>query len=360
MKRIGGWALTLVLSGVACSKSGGSTTPERDAATAGADAGADTSPDVPGDAPVKLEPAMNTKPFNDGVYLRARWAPVTGAVEGLQRFWPSRATSYYAGFDPDPEYMAFRSTDGQLFYGNSFYGVHIDDSATGPDTEIPTPPCVHQAGTPFLINNVFGPIAFDGQGRLYYQCLGIRRGNGELQPGQPAGLAGVLPDGRKVVIISDPNGDPTSYRFAAMAPDGQILSELNLGYPPPYVPNPDSFTANGNDAFVLVTHIEYDANMDPYDVELVGYRLDAQSRWLKVRTVPYVRQGRYWDLLLSDGTILSWSENQPDPGSQIIAFLPDGTQRTVWHLADSPGAYFSPPQMVVGPREPSGPSLRQE
>ena len=86
-------------------------------------------------------------------------APSCGA-DALERFWPTRATVYYSGFDCSTNYFVFRPTDGQLFYHSIAEGILVD-GAGSMDDAVPTPPCT---------TSVEGAFGFDGQGRLYYRC----------------------------------------------------------------------------------------------------------------------------------------------------------------------------------------------
>jgi hypothetical protein len=318
-------------------------------------AGCGTSP---GDPP--LPAAVNTVPFTGGVYFVGSWQQEAG----LQRFWPTRATNYYAGFQPlaNP-YFVFRPSDGQLFYGFQPYGVFVDDSATAPDSMVPTPPC---APTPtsggFLSGNFELPFGFDGQDNLYYYCNDVQR-NGQPIIGPPPGFfyVGVLADGRLVVSITDGTGDPNTATFAAMSADGQILSTLDHGVPPPYELLPESITVQGNDAFMLVAGLGYDSLMTLCATELYAYRLDPQSNWLPVRSIPIGCGDPNVHIVLSDGTVLMSNIDAADSSPLVTAYLPDGTKRVAWRLADSPGAAGDAvTTMVVGPRDPMGPSLRQE
>lgn len=317
------------------------------------------NPDAAGspDAASLLTPPVNTVPFLGGVYFVGQWA---NDADGLQRFWPTRAANYYAGFQDSPEFFAFRPTDNQLFYSYFPHGIRIDDSATGPDTHVATPPCLLEDATS-PDEQITPPFGFDGQGTLYYMCgVDLRRGDGELVT-TPAALRGVLADGRAVMLLEDANGDPNTLRYGAIARDGTVLSDLRLPFPPFY--EPLNVTVQGNDAFVLLSRIEYRSDMTRYNAELVGYRLDAQSRWLFVRSVPIDLEGLWTQIMISDGTILMYDfeENGTSPLSgRVIAFPPDGTQRVAWRQSDSPGLYFLTPKLVVGPAEPSGPSVQPE
>lgn len=145
-----------------------------------------------------------------------------------------------------------------------------------------------------------------------------------------------------------------------MAPDGSIISRLDHGVPPPYELLPESVTVQGNDAFVLVAALGQDSLMVSCPTELHAFRLDPQSNWLPVRSIPIACGEGVFQIVLSDGTVLIWNlDSSGDPS--VTAHLPDGTHRVAWRLADSPGAAPTGlDQLPVGPLEPSGPSLRQE
>lgn len=322
------------------------------------DAGREAMPEAGGDAPALLTAPVNTVPFTGGVYFAATLE--TGDM-GLQRFWPTRSPSYYTGFQDFAQLFAFRPTDNQLFYSHFAYGIRVDDSATAPDSQVPTPPCVPVDGDPFLSDPI-GNFGFDGQGTLYYNCNGVRRGNGDLVNGL-SNFFDVLADGRMLMVIEDVSGDPSAVHYGVVGPDGTVLSELRL--PSTSYLEPDSDTVQGNDAFVVLSRIAYRADMSTYHAELVCYRLDPQSRWLFVRSVPLDVDGFTSNpLLLADGTILMFGYDDMDPLSALVtAFPPDGTRRVAWRQADSRGiAGFSPalPTLIIGPAEPSGPSVRPE
>jgi hypothetical protein len=312
------------------------------------------TPDA-GDAP--LEPAVNTVPFTGGVYFVGMWQQEVG----LQRFWPTRATTHYAGFQslPNP-YFVFRPSDGQLFYAFEPYGVFVDDSATAPDSMLPTPPCAPAPTSGGILSGNFElPFGFDGQDRLHYYCDGVRR-DGELIMPPPPGFfyAAVLADGRMVVRIPDLDADPSTERLAAVAPDGRILSQLDDGLPPRHELLAESITVQGNDAFVLVARLEPPTLCR---TELIAYRLDAQSSWLRMRTIPIQCNDIYAQMLLSDGTVLMWTIDTADASPRVTAYLPDGSKRLAWWLADSPGAgATSFATMLPGPRDPASPSLRPD
>jgi hypothetical protein len=252
-----------------------------------------------------------------------------------------------------------RPTDNQLFYSYFPYGIRIDDSATASDSHVATPPCLPVDANGMLNDSIPPPFGFDGQGTLYYVCgSDLRRGNGELVK-SPSDLFGVLADGRAVVLLEDENDDPNTLRFAAIARDGTVLSELPF-FPPSYLPL--TVTVQGNDAFVLLSRVAYHSDMSPYTAEFLGYRLDPQSHWLFVRSVPVDLYGLWTQIMISDGTILMYDldVNASPLSGRVTAFPPDGTQRVAWREADSPGLLSANVKLVVGPAEPSGPSVQPE
>ena len=172
----------------------------------------------------------------------------------------------------------------------------------------------------------------------------------------------MLADGRMLVRIADTTTDPIIERFAAMAPDGQVLSVLDHDLPPLHELLVERSTVQGNDAFVLVARLGYDSQMGASQTELIAYRLDPQSNWLRMRSIPLKNDvDGYADLVLSDGTVLMWTAAYRGGSPRVTAYLPDGTKRVAWRLSDSPGAGITGFRtLLVGPREPSGPSLRQE
>ncbi len=316
--------------------------------------GSTTAPEKP------TEPAVNTVPFTGGVYFVGFWGPQVPEVVGLQRLWPTRATNYYAGFRAEANpYFVFRPSDDQLFYAFEPYGVFVDDSVSEPDSGFPTPPCAPSTTAGGLVGNFELPFGFDGQNRLHYFCDGVRR-DGELITGPEPGFFydRVLADGRMLVHTIDTSTGFAIDNYGAMAPDGHILSALDPGFPPPYELVFDAATVQGNDAFVLVRRLAYDSQMQVSPTEYVAFRLDPQSKWLRMRSIPVSAlrdYGGYIRLILSDGTVLTW-DNDPS----VTAYLPDGTKRVVWRLRDSPRVVGGPGALVVGPREPSGASLLSE
>ena len=80
-----------------------------------------------------------------------------------------------------------------------------------------------------------------------------------------------------------------------------------------------------------------------------------------MRRVPTKRRGS-WNLGISDGTIFL---REHDPATtfddRIVAFPPGADERVVWREAEAPvvRAHIGD-QMLVGPAEASGPSVKME
>ena len=286
----------------------------------------------------------DTLPFTDGIYVLGTTHEGLAGNEALQRFWPTRAPTYYADFE-DASHFVFR-LDGQLHYRGDG-GIFIDDKVGSADTLIRTPPCGE------FVDRSFG---FDAAGVLHYRCFDtLRRGNGE-RLATIADLVAVLADGRVVV-----QPDKDRARYAVVTPAGQITAELDpaetlVGYVGAV---PRAATVIGNNAFVMFERV-----LQMRDVEFVVYRLDESSRWHLVRRLPLPKTDFRWSwaLPVSDGTVFVLED---DPTTtfdmQIVAFRPDGTYAIVWREVEAPRVRIhGSSQLVIGPLTPSGPSLLPE
>jgi hypothetical protein len=293
------------------------------------------------------EPGVaNTLPFSDGVYLQGTTSEGLCGTDALQRFWPTKEKTYYYGFNCYADLYQFRPSDWQLFYEATFSGILIDDSTTGTDTLVPTPPCGE---------SVFGKFGFDGAGTMYYMCSGsVRRGNGESVTGASA-LAAVLADGRMVVTRASPTG---SARFELVDPSGTTVSTLDLSkeFVGTLSALPNACTVSGNDAFLLLSRSQ---GQEP--LEMVVYRLTADSKWLLVRRVTTKRSGLA-NLVISDGTVFVREDDPTSTfGERIVAFPSGGSETIVWREDEAPvvRAHIGD-QMLVGPANAQGPSVKPE
>jgi hypothetical protein len=288
--------------------------------------------------------AQNTVPFTGGVYFHGTTVQATSGYDALERFWPTRATSYYTGFEDTAQYFAFRPTDYQLYYLAAFTGLHIDDSPTKVDTLVPTPPCTDAAGVN-SVDFVQRSLGFNGTGGLYYECNGHFMRDG-VEVGNGFGvIGGVLADGRVITV------DAVTSNYVVKSERGDTVSLLAPEPSDLLFPLVAGTTVQGNDGFVLYTRDEK---------EYVVYRVDAQSQWLFVRRVTARYSGTAFQAL-SDGTILVLDYEAASPDTLIRAFLPDGSERVVWREADSPVVHeHGGPQLFVGPLEAHGPSVVAE
>jgi len=302
--------------------------------------------------------ATNTLPFTGGVYVVSTINEKYSPNKALHQVWPNDAAPFYAGFSFDAERFAFRPTDNQLFYVSPSDGVRIDDAVDEKDTNVPTPPC-QSAEPPFFGHEHlnWSALGFDGQGVVYYECEGLRRGSGELVD-PLMGMSAVLADGRYVRVIGD-GTDPAAFGFAAFAPDGTMLSKLTPSTELEGVgPIGPATTVAGNDAFVLFNRADVTTGFQT-SIELLAYRLDAQSQWLPVvrRATPHYG---IENTILSDGTILVLeSDDRPATQGhwQVTAVLPDGSERVAWRDRES-NVTAGLGGLVVGPRQPTGPSVQ--
>jgi hypothetical protein len=286
------------------------------------------------------EPAINTVPFEGGVYAAITPDSLSNGV--VRRFWPTDGGREYSGFRLGALYFGFRPTDGQLFYMQLGSGIYIDDAIDDQDTVIPTPPCVLLPGDPFPMQQVTPIFGFDGQGTLHYDCdAAISRGDG-IVIHSPAGFSAVLADGR--VLLVEGNDDPWSTHFVVRSATGELLTSLEL---PLHEPLFRTATVQGNDAFVLLArHEDMMVELDPV-FDLVMYRLDPSSKWLPMRTVSRPPWRDY--LPLSDGTILSFYDKSLDDRTPVVtAWLPDGRTDVIWEA--DPEDRRTANSILVGPQ----------
>jgi hypothetical protein len=66
-----------------------------------------------------------------GVYLLGTTSPGACGADALERIWPTRATSYYTGFDCYATLYQFRTIDDQLFYDSLNMGMRLDGAGAG-------------------------------------------------------------------------------------------------------------------------------------------------------------------------------------------------------------------------------------
>jgi hypothetical protein len=339
--------LTVAATLLSC---GGKSLSSRDAGTGGTggmvDGGNGGTGAIVTDAGAGTDGAANTIPFTGGVYMVGTTSPGSCGADAVERIWPSPATVYYYGFDCLAYWFQFRPTDNQLFYQDDAMGVFMD-VAGSTDTLIQTPPCG---------NAVARVIAFDGQGRLYYQCsYQVLRGNGELVADNVQLLAGALGDGR--AIVTRQISTPSSFRFEVVGPGGTTVSVLDAdallgGISAAF---PTATTTVGNDGFVMIQ------KLDGPSPEVVIFHLDAQSRFTQVRRFP-VEEIKTWSLVISDGTVLMSGYTTDGTAFHIIAYPPNSNAPIeIWrdgasHVVHEDGAV----QLLVGPFDATGPSVRLE
>ncbi len=293
--------------------------------------------------------STSTIPFSGGVYMTATAYGSSCDGMALERFWPTRASVYYCGLDQSGYWFQFRPTDDQLFYQEDGIGLLMDVAGSPSDTLVPSPPCG---------NTIARVIAFDGQGRVYYQCsYQVFRGNGELMADNVELLAGVLADGRVIVVRQTETSLP---RFEVVGPNGTNLSVLDAegmvgGIAAAF---PTATTTVGNDGFVMIEKLN-----DPAPPEVVIYHLDAQSRFSQVRRF-VVADIATWSLVISDGTVFMREQAAPDTSDiHIIAYPPNSNWPTeVWREGDSPVLHSvgGSSQMLIGPLDATGPSVVSE
>jgi hypothetical protein len=359
VQRSGSGILVFVLvAAMSLSCSGGGSQSSRDAATggtggptgdgSGGSVGTGGSPTDAGAVATGTDGSTSTIPFSGGVYMAATSYGSSCSGLSLERFWPTRATVYYCGFDQLGYWFQFRPTDDQLFYQDDGTGL-LMDVAGWTDTLVPSPPCG---------NTIARVIAFDGQGRLYYQCSNqVFRGNGELVADNVQLLAGVLGDGRVIVTRLT---QTSSLRFEVVGPGGTNLSALDAegmlgGIASAF---PTATTTVGNDGFVMVQKLN-----DPAPPEVVVYHLDAQSRFSLVRRF-VVADIATWTLVISDGTVFMREQAAPDTSDiHIIAYPPTSNWPVeIWREGDSPVLHSlgGTSQMLLGPLDAKGPSVVSE
>lgn len=291
-----------------------------------------------------------TIPFSGGVYFVGSLSPGACGADALERFWPTRATVYYTGFGCNANWFQFRATDEQLTYDDLSMGIRIDGAGNA-DPVVPTPPCG---------DSIMRRYGYDGQGTLYYQCSNtLLRGNGQTYTTDIVSLSGVLADGR--VIVERPIATPSGGQFQVVAPDGSTASVLDAdGVLGGFFAAPvDATTTTGNDGFVVVSH-QADQNVPA--TEMVVFHLDPASRWSLVRRFPS-SDTLTGVLVISDGTVFVQEEVPTTGDEHIVAYLP-GSTTPVEVVTDTSSPKVSlgggVPEMLVGPRDATGPSVVSE
>ena len=119
---------------------------------------------------------------------------------------------------------------------------------------------------------------------------------------------------------------------------------------------PNACTVSGNDAFLLLSRSQ---GQEP--LEMVVYRLTADSKWLLVRRVTTKRSGLA-NLVISDGTVFVREDDPTSTfGERIVAFPSGGSETIVWREDEAPvvRAHIGD-QMLVGPANAQGPSVKPE
>jgi hypothetical protein len=284
------------------------------------------------------------------VYVLGTSAPGACGGDALERIWPTRATSYYTGFDCYATLFQFRTTDDQLFYDSLNMGMRIDGAGAA-DAVFPTPPCADE------VDENFG---FDGQGRLHYLCINtLMRGNGETIATNVGRLFGVLADGR-TIIVNDAVTNTAGAAYQVLGTDG---AAINLLVPEPatsIVTAPiykAAATTAGKDAYALVARFN-----DPDPSEVLVYHLDPQSHWALLRTVVGPDSTNGYFLALPDGTVLNRRDDATTGNNHIVAYLPgSNTPQEIWKSGDSPTVVsHTGVQLLMGPLEATGPSVHTE
>jgi hypothetical protein len=283
-----------------------------------------------------------------GVYLLGTTSPGACGGDALERIWPTRATSYYTGFDCYATLYQFRTTDDQLFYDSLNMGMRVD-GAGATDAVWPTPPCADE------VDENFG---FDGQGRLHYLCINtLMRGDGETIATNVGRLFGVLADGR-TIVANDLVTNTAGAAYQVLGPDG---AAINLLVPDPAIGGiagpiyKAAATTAGNDAYALVGRFN-----DPQEVLL--YHLDPQSHWELLRTVVGPDPTNGYFLALPDGTVLNRRDDSTSGNNHVVAYPPGSdTPQEIWKSGDSPTVVsHTGVQLLMGPLEATGPSVQRE
>jgi hypothetical protein len=284
-----------------------------------------------------------------GVYMLGTTSPGACGGDALERIWPSRATSYYTGFDCYATQYGFRATDDQLFYDSLNMGMRVDVAGSA-DPVVATPPCADE------VDQNFG---FDGQGRLYYLCSNtLLRGNGETVATNVTRVFGVLADGR-TIVTSDLSTNTAGAVFQVISPAGEnvnlLIPDASVGgttYPVGH----SAATTVGNDGFVLVARVN-----DPDPPQVLVYHLDPQSHWELLRPVVGLDPS-FYSLGLSDGTVIARGDDPQTGNNHIIAYLPGSdTPQEIWKGGDSPVVFsHTGTQLLMGPMDATGPSVMTE
>lgn len=259
-------------------------------------------------------------PFHGGVYFEGTLSEGNSERNAVAQVWPKARSSYFTGFGTYGRRCVFRPTDDALLYHDLVRGIVLNGSSPTTEDDVVqlTPPCGDRVGEDF---------GFDGSDQLHYRCdNALRRGNGELIARGVAILAGVIGDGRSVVVPEAP-----SAAYAVLAVDGTELGRL---YPADSFAGhitllPLASTTRASTAYVAFLR-QYEAG-----AEVVVYVIDEESRFRLLRRAPVNGVGSA-QLVVSDGTFFVREYDPTSSGDErVYAYLPDGSRRVVWREAET-------------------------
>lgn len=259
-------------------------------------------------------------PFDGGIYFEGTLSEGSAERDAVTQIWPKPRSTYFTGFGTYAGRCLFRPGDDALLYHDLVRGIVLNGSSTTTEDDVVqlTPPCGDRVGDDF---------AFDGSRQLHYRCADtLRRGNGELIARGVATVAGVIGDGRSVVVPEAP-----SAAYAVLAADGTELGRL---YPA------DSFTGHitllprATTARASTAYVAFLREYEP-GAEVVVYVIDEESRFRLLRRAPVNGIGSA-QLVVSDGTFLVREYDPTSSGDQrVYAYLPGGSKRVVWREAET-------------------------
>ncbi len=304
--------------------------------------------------PCRDDTLLNTATPTQAAYVAAN--SITQCADGsLHQVWPTSSPAAVPFRECDADVYRIRRTDEKIFYGAGLPHGIFGASANADPLLLPTPPCDDQSHNAFDLDHV---IDFDARGVLHYRCKNaLFRGAGELVAGSVFALAGVLDDGRSIVVRGmDGNGSGSQY--AVISKTGEELSR----FPPPgmFVGNPtvtgalplsEATSIEGDVAYVALGR-RYYPDGETSRSEVMIYEVDAYSIWRFVR-----RLEANWNagdplVVFADGTLLLLTADPDSQSSQqrLVEYLPNNTTRTAWRESSAGFKLAFDAQLIVGPR----------
>lgn len=289
----------------------------------------------------------NTAKPTRAAYLVAGANYTQCGEHSLLQVWPVFDGDPIKVKECDAQTYRFRRSDEAIFYSaGPFSGIWRASGGVDPIAQA-TPGCDD--------DDLGESFDFDGAGVLHYRCRDVLyRGDQQILAGSIGAIAGVLDDGRSIVLRA---GDAGGTQLAVVDSSGQELSR----FPPPdfytadptyqFYPYASSTTVEGNSAYVALRR-RYGLGGEESRSEVVVYKLDEASIWRFVRRVEMDIGGTYTPVVFADGTVASLEDDLVSPGygSRFVVHLPDNTTKVVWRESEAGVELQFDPSVQVGPR----------